>query len=96
MAQSYSDIGICQAGRIRRVSSDDDRDPSTVEKAATVYRGEVDGIMPAWERLVRWIEDCGYQLAGDCRELYHDWDDDNPGRNVTELQQPIRRRATTS
>lgn len=39
--------------------------------------------------LVRWIEDSGYVLAGRSRELYHEWDDDQPERNVTELQMPI-------
>jgi len=62
-----------------------------VEVAAAVYRGGDDGIMAAWEALVRWIDDGGYRLVGDCRELYHEWDDDDPSRNVMELQQPIAR-----
>ena len=33
-------------------------------------------------------------VTGDCRELYHEWDDDDPSRNVMELQQPIARQAT--
>ena len=41
---------------------------------------------------MRWIDDSGYRLTGDCRELYHEWDDDDPSRNVMELQQPIARR----
>ena len=45
----------------------------------------------AWEALVRWIDDSGYRLAGDCRELYHEWHDDDPSSNVMELQQPIAR-----
>jgi len=62
-----------------------------IEVAAAVYRGGDDGIMAAWEALVRWIEDSGYRLVGDCRELYHEWHDDDPSRNVMELQQPIAR-----
>jgi len=62
-----------------------------IEVAAAVYRGGDDGIMGAWEALVRWIDDSGYRLVGDCRELYHEWDDDDPSRNVMELQQPIAR-----
>lgn len=62
-----------------------------VEVASAVYRGGVEGIMPAWEALVRWIDDSGYRLAGDCRELYLEWHDDEPDRNVMELQQPIAR-----
>jgi DNA-binding transcriptional MerR regulator len=60
-----------------------------VEVASAVYRGGDDGIMAAWEALVRWIDDSGYRLVGDCRELYHEWHDDDVSRNVMELQQPI-------
>ncbi len=66
-------------------------DLPVLEVAAAVYRGGDDGIMSAWESLVRWIDDSGYRLVGDCRELYHEWDDDDPARNVMELQQPIVR-----
>ena len=68
-------------------------DLPVLEVAAAVYRGGDDGIMPAWESLVGWIEDGGYRLVGDCRELYHEWHDDDPTHNVTELQQPIAREA---
>lgn len=66
-------------------------DLPVIEVAAAIYRGGEDGIMPAWEALVRWIEDSGYRLVGDCRELYHEWHDDDPSQNVMELQQPIAR-----
>jgi DNA-binding transcriptional MerR regulator len=62
-----------------------------VEVAAAIYRGPVEGIPSAWEALVRWIEDSGLRLVGDCRELYHEWHDDDPAANVTELQQPVAR-----
>lgn len=65
-----------------------------IEVAVAVYRGGDDGIMAAWEVLVRWIDDSGYGFVGDCRELYHEWHDDDVSRNVMELQQPITRRAT--
>jgi DNA-binding transcriptional MerR regulator len=66
-------------------------DLPVLEVAAAVYHGPGDGIPGAWEALVRWIDDSGYRLTGDCRELYHEWDDDDPSRNVMELQQPIAR-----
>lgn len=66
-------------------------DLPVIEVAAAVYRGGDDGIMAAWEALIRWIDDSGYRLVGDCRELYHEWHDDDPSRNVMELQQPIAR-----
>jgi DNA-binding transcriptional MerR regulator len=62
-----------------------------IEVAAAVYRGGDEGIMAAWEALVRWIDGSGYTLVGDCRELYHEWHDDDPSANVMELQQPIAR-----
>jgi DNA-binding transcriptional MerR regulator len=63
----------------------------TIEVAAAIYRGDGDGIMAAWEALVRWIDDSGYRLVGECRELYHEWNDEDPSANVMELQQPITR-----
>jgi DNA-binding transcriptional MerR regulator len=66
-------------------------DLPVIEVAAAIYRGGDDGIMAAWESLVRWIDDSGYRLVGDCRELYHEWHDEGPDRNVMELQQPIAR-----
>jgi DNA-binding transcriptional MerR regulator len=66
-------------------------DLPVIEVAAATYRGGDEGIMAAWEALVRWIDDSGYRLVGDCRELYHEWHDDDPSQNVMELQQPIAR-----
>lgn len=66
-------------------------DLPVVEVAAGVYRGGDTGITAAWEALVRWVDASGYGLVGDCRELYHEWHDEDPSRNVMELQQPIAR-----
>jgi DNA-binding transcriptional MerR regulator len=65
-----------------------------IEVATAIYRGGPDGIVAAWEALVRWIDDSGYRLVGDCRELYHEWHDDDESSNVMELQQPIARRGS--
>lgn len=62
-----------------------------IEVAAAVYPGGPDGIVAAWEALVRWIEDSGYRLIGDCRELYLEWNEGDPTKDVVELQQPITR-----
>jgi effector-binding domain-containing protein len=67
-----------------------------IEVAAAIYRGGADGIMAAWEALVRWIDDSGYRLVGDCRELYHEWQDDDQAGNIMELQQPLARRPASS
>jgi DNA-binding transcriptional MerR regulator len=66
-------------------------DLPVIDVAAATYRGGDEGIVAAWEALVRWIDDSGYRLVGDCRELYHEWHDDDPSQNVMELQQPIVR-----
>lgn len=60
-----------------------------IEVASVVHRGAMDGIEPVYESLVRWIDDSGYRLAGRSRELYHESHDEDPARNVTELQMPI-------
>jgi DNA-binding transcriptional MerR regulator len=66
-------------------------DLPAMEVAAAIYRGPGDGIMGAWEALIRWIDESGYRLMGACRELYYEWDDEDPSRNLLELQQPIAR-----
>ena len=57
--------------------------------AAVIHRGTMENIEPVYEALVRWVEDSGYQLAGKSRELYHEWNEDEPERSVTELQMPL-------
>jgi DNA-binding transcriptional MerR regulator len=66
-------------------------DLPVVEVASVVHRGPMDRINAAWEALVRWTEDSGYRLDGNCRELYHEWHEEDPALHVTELQQPIAR-----
>ena len=38
---------------------------------------------------MRWVDDSGYQLVGDSRELYHVWLDGGPNHHVTDLQLAI-------
>ena len=66
-------------------------DLPVVEVASTVYRGSMEGIPLAWEVLVRWVDDSGYRLVGDSRELYHEHNEDDHTRSVTELQVAIGR-----
>jgi DNA-binding transcriptional MerR regulator len=60
-----------------------------VTVASVVHRGDMEGVAPVYEALVRWIEDSGFRLAGHSRELYHEMTADGP--SVTELQMPIVR-----
>ena len=66
-------------------------DLPVVEVASVVYRGPMDGIPSAWEALVARVEDSGYRLVGESRELYHEHDEQNHVRHVTELQVAIAR-----
>jgi DNA-binding transcriptional MerR regulator len=61
----------------------------SVEVASVIHRGAMEGIEPAFEALMRWIEDSGYRWAGPSRELYHEFHEEDPARHVTELQVPI-------
>jgi len=60
-----------------------------VEVAAMMHRGPIDGVAATYGELVRWIDDSGYRIAGNARELYHEMGPDGP--LVTELQIPIAR-----
>lgn len=76
-------LGMDKDGGVRIVEL-----PS-VRVASVVHRGTMEGVVPVYEALVRWVEDSGYELAGRSRELYHEWDAEHPERSVTELQMPI-------
>jgi effector-binding domain-containing protein len=60
-----------------------------VTVASVVHRGSMETFTPTFVALFRWIEDSGYQVVGQSRELYHEWHEDDPSRHVTELQMPI-------
>jgi DNA-binding transcriptional MerR regulator len=60
-----------------------------VKVASLLHRGSMDSIETDYEALVRWIEDSGHRIASQSRELYLEWDEERPDRNVTELQMPI-------
>jgi DNA-binding transcriptional MerR regulator len=64
-------------------------DLPAVNVASAVYRGTMEGMSSAYESLIGWIEDSGHRLAGRSRELYLEWDNDQPERSTTELQVPV-------
>jgi DNA-binding transcriptional MerR regulator len=61
-------------------------DLPVVEVASVIHRGTMGEIAPAFEDLMRWTADSGYKSAGPSRELYHEWNDEDPSLHVTELQ----------
>jgi len=64
-------------------------EPAVVEVAAVMHHGPIDDVAALYEALIRWIDDSGYRIAGNTRELYHEMGPDGP--RVTELQMPIAR-----
>jgi DNA-binding transcriptional MerR regulator len=64
-------------------------DLPVVEVASLVHHGSMDEIGSTYEGLVRWIEDSGLRLDGLSRELYLEWNENDPSGAVTELQMPI-------
>jgi effector-binding domain-containing protein len=62
-----------------------------VEVASTIHRGPLVDIADTFEAVVRWIEASGYRIADRSREVYLEWDPEDPTRSVTELQLPIAR-----
>jgi effector-binding domain-containing protein len=60
-----------------------------VTVASVVHQGSMESFGSTFVALFRWIEDSGYQVSGQSRELYHEWHEDDPSRHITELQMPI-------
>jgi hypothetical protein len=63
----------------------------TVEVASAIHRGPLGGITDTYEAVVQWIGDNGYRIADRSRELYLEWDPQDPTKSITELQLPIGR-----
>jgi len=62
------------------------------EMATITYKGPYEGISPAYNTLMRWVETSGYQIAGPNREVYMT----EPGKvppneYVTEIQIPVEK-----
>lgn len=58
------------------------------EHATVIHRGPMDGVLPAWQTLARWVDANGHPGSGPARELYLDCPADE-ARWVTELQEPV-------
>jgi DNA-binding transcriptional MerR regulator len=62
-----------------------------VEVAALLHRGPIDGVTTTFEALAGWIEANGYALGDHTREVWLEWVEDEPDKNVLELQIPVVR-----
>ncbi len=66
--------------------------PTTL--ASTIYTGPYEDIGPAYEELMAWTAEQGYEMAGPPRELYlNDPNDSTPSEYQTEIQFPVVRKA---
>jgi effector-binding domain-containing protein len=60
--------------------------------ATITYKGPYESIGPAYNTLMKWVENNGYQIAGPNREVYlTEPDKTAPAENVTEIQIPIEK-----
>ena len=64
-------------------------DMPVVDVASVVYHGSMDNVGSTYEALTRWIETSGYRLAGQSRELYYKWCEEDHSQNITEIQFPV-------
>jgi DNA-binding transcriptional MerR regulator len=62
--------------------------PEVTQAATIVHRGSMDGCLPTYQALARWIETAGYRTTGPNREVTLACPEDVDGM-VTELQEPV-------
>jgi len=79
--------------------------PGYEEMACTIHQGSYDGLMGAYQALMKWIEVNGYRIIAPCREVYlramssskpsPDYDQAHqaadPSEYITEIQMPVEK-----
>ncbi|WP_119067422.1 MerR family transcriptional regulator [Aggregatilinea lenta] len=65
--------------------------PAVEMMACTVHRGTFDTLPEAYRAMMGWIEANDTHICAESREVYLNFDMDDPARNVTELQFPIEK-----
>jgi effector-binding domain-containing protein len=60
--------------------------PAIRPAATIIHRGTMEDVRQSLWNLAGWIEDHGYRPVGYHREVYLDYDPDDAGQGVTELQ----------
>ncbi|MEO8395344.1 MAG: hypothetical protein ABI700_20280, partial [Chloroflexota bacterium] len=80
-----------------RVAFDDQRAmvahtvPRVEQMACVIYEGSYIGLHQGYSALGTWIEQNGYLLSGDVREVFLHVDLESPDANITEIQYPVTR-----
>ncbi|OFI07105.1 HTH-type transcriptional activator mta [Clostridium acetireducens DSM 10703] len=67
--------------------------PAVENAACTVHKGCYEDICMAYNVLINWIEENGYKIVGQNRELYleGEWSTQNPDEYITEIQIPVEK-----
>ena len=66
-----------------------------IQAACVYHKGSYRTFSESYERVLKYIEENGYEIAGEIRESYIDgiWNKDDESQWLSEIQVPIRRRA---
>ncbi|MBV7333497.1 MerR family transcriptional regulator [Chloroflexi bacterium TSY] len=59
--------------------------------ASAVHHGEFTGLGATKRAIFAWIDENDYQIAGPIREVYLQFDPENPSNHVTEVQFPVEK-----
>ncbi|NHM16546.1 MerR family transcriptional regulator [Eggerthellaceae bacterium zg-887] len=68
-----------------------------LDVASVMHQGPYEDMGPAFAHALEWVEQNGYEVAGDPRTSYIDgiWNKDDPSEWLTEVQIPIRKAANS-
>ena len=69
-----------------------------IQAACVFHRGSYRTFSESYETVLRYIEENGYEIAGEIRESYIDgvWNQDNENEWLSEIQVPVRRKPASS
>jgi len=67
--------------------------PAVEKMACLVHQGPYENLKLAYVAITGWIEDNGYRIIGNEREIYlkGEWNSDSPEEYVTEIQFPVEK-----
>ena len=69
-----------------------------IQAACVFHKGSYRTFSESYETVLRYIEENGYEIAGEIRESYIDgvWNQDNENEWLSEIQVPVRRKPASS
>ncbi len=69
-----------------------------IQAACIFHKGSYRTFSESYETVLKYIEENGYEIAGEIRESYTDrvWNQDNESEWLSEIQVPVRRKAGSS